>query len=167
MRYFWNPYDCEPPPKTMLETKSSSQCFGGNKVYLGDIAFTFEDFWKFWNFDADKGGWRKPMPWSRGLFFCTLFPVPLFPPTPFRNLWIWGVFWLSGLATQHCDPPPPCCAIGYSYTYRVYVFLVSQGIALYPPPLGVSRKIMLRGGVWGGYRQVNAALSAIGRHRGV
>ena len=25
-------------------------------------------------------------------------------------------------------------AIGYSYTYRTYVFQVSQGIALHPPP---------------------------------
>ena len=30
-------------------------------------------------------------------------------------------------------PPPPYRAIGYSYTYRIYVFQVSQGIALYPP----------------------------------
>ena len=33
---------------------------------------------------------------------------------------------LSFLVTQHCDPPYR--AIGYSYTYRIYVF---QGIAGY------------------------------------
>ena len=48
------------------------------------------------------------------------------------------------LVTQHFDPPPHR-AIGYSYTYRIYVFQVSQGIALYPPPSSGYGKIMLRG----------------------
>ena len=38
------------------------------------------------------------------------------------------------LLVQPLDPPP-YRAIGYSYTYRTYVFQVSQGIALYPPNL--------------------------------
>ena len=47
--------------------------------------------------------------------------------------------------TQHCDPPYR--AIGYSYTYRIYVFYVSQGIALFPPLLGVSQNYVKgRGG---------------------
>ena len=67
---------------------------------------------------------------------------------------------------QHCDPPYR--AIRYSCTYRINIFFsVSQGIALYPPFLGVSQNYVergggVRGGVWG-----KPALCAIGRYRGV
>ena len=72
------------------------------------------------------------------------------------------------LVAQHCDPPYR--TIGYSYTHRIYVF---QGIAGYraippPPKGGVSHNyvdvLKARGG---GVSQVKAALSAIGRYRGV
>ena len=39
----------------------------------------------------------------------------------------------AGLLSGSRAIPPPYRAIGYSYTYRIYVFQVSQGIALYPP----------------------------------
>ena len=74
-------------------------------------------------------------------------------------------FGFSNLVTQHCDPPYR--AIGHSYTYCIYIFLVSQSIALYPPSLGVSQNNVEGGGGLGGVSQVNAALSAIGRFRGV
>ena len=68
------------------------------------------------------------------------------------------------LVAQHCDPPYR--AIGYSYTYRIYVFRVSQGIALYPPLWGVSRNYADVLKAHGGVSQVKAALSAIGCYRG-
>ena len=46
---------------------------------------------------------------------------------------------------------PPYRAIGYSYTYRTYVFQVSQGIALYPPKFALS---LPRGGGGRGVSQL-------------
>ena len=70
---------------------------------------------------------------------------------------------LMDLMTQHCDPPYR--AIGYSYAYRIYVFRYRRVSRYNPPPprLGVSQVLRERGGV----SQVNAALSARGRYRGV
>ena len=52
---------------------------------------------------------------------------------------------------------PPYRALGYSYTYRTYVFQVSQGIALYPSNLpyrsrgeGFTRGIAAQAALWGG-----------------
>ena len=73
------------------------------------------------------------------------------------------VFQLSGPTLR-----PPYLAIGYSYTYRIYVF---QGIAGYCaiPPLGggIAQLCWCFESTWGGVSQVKAALSAIGRYRGV
>ena len=70
----------------------------------------------------------------------------------------------AALVAQHCDPPYR--TIGYSYTYRIYVFQGIAGIALYPPLGRVSHNNV---DVWkargGGVSQVKAALSAIGRCR--
>ena len=81
---------------------------------------------------------------------------------------------------QHYDPPYR--AIGYSYTYRIYVFQAIAGNRAIPP-LGGYRKIMLsllkefsetrsalhhtRGGGLGGggLSQLKAALCAIGCYR--
>ena len=94
---------------------------------------------------------------------------PSCPTKPHKQMRPGGVL-IQGndLVAQHCDPP--YCAIGYSYTYRIYVF---QGIAGY-------RAILWGGGevshnyadvfesTWGGgVSQVKAALSAIGRFGGV
>ena len=52
------------------------------------------------------------------------------------------------LVVQHCDPPYR--AIGYSYTYRIYVFQCIAGYRAIPPLLGGYREIMLsRGGLGG------------------
>ena len=61
------------------------------------------------------------------------------------------------LVVQHCNPPYR--AIGYSYTYRIYVFQCIAGYRAIPPPpfLGVSQNYVeggggVRGGLAGGYR---------------
>ena len=70
---------------------------------------------------------------------------------------------------QHCDPPYR--AIGCSYTYRIYFFF--QGIAGYraipPPPQGggIAQLCCFETTGGGGVSQVKAAVSAIGRFRGV
>ena len=76
----------------------------------------------------------------------------------------------GSLVAQHCDPPYR--AIGYSYTYRIYVFQDIAGYRAIPPFFfggGLSRDyvdvLKARGG--GGVSQAKAALSAIGRYRGV
>ena len=62
----------------------------------------------------------------------------------------------NDLVVQHCNPPYR--AIGYSFSYRIYVF---QGIAGYraiPPLLGVSQNYVEGGGVrggGGGYRSLS------------
>ena len=48
------------------------------------------------------------------------------------------------LVVQHCDPPYR--AIGYTIPIASTFFSVSQGIALYPPFLGVSQNYVERGG---------------------
>ena len=45
---------------------------------------------------------------------------------------------------QHCDPPYR--AIGFSYTYRIYVFQCIAGYRAIPPLLGVSQNYVERGG---------------------
>ena len=52
------------------------------------------------------------------------------------------------LVVQHCDPPYR--AIGYSYTYLIYVFQCTAGYRAIPPLLGVSQNYVEGGGVWGG-----------------
>ena len=53
------------------------------------------------------------------------------------------------LVAQHCDPPP-YRAIGYSYTYRIYVFQGIAGCRAIPPQGGVSHNyvdvLQARGG---------------------
>ena len=72
----------------------------------------------------------------------------------------------ENLVVQHCDPPYR--AIGYSYTYRIYVFQCIAGYrAIPPPPFSGHRKIMLRGGgggvraVWGGGYRSSSLPSAL------
>ena len=67
-----------------------------------------------------------------------------------------------GLVAQRCHPPYR--AIGYSYTYRTYVFQVSQGIALNPPRFALSQP---RGGGGRGYRSSSCPLQGIALHGGV
>ena len=70
-------------------------------------------------------------------------------------------------------PPPPYRAIGYSYTYRIYLLQCVAGYRAIPPLLGVSQNyVERRGGVrggsgGGGVSQLKPALCAIGRYRGV
>ena len=71
-----------------------------------------------------------------------------------------GVF--STLVAQPLDPP--CRAIGYRYTYRTYVFEVSQGIALYPPKFVLS---LPRGEGGRGYRSSSCALEGIALYGGI
>ena len=64
---------------------------------------------------------------------------------------------------------PPIALVGYSYTYRTYVFQVSQGIALYPPPpkkkhLPLSQP---RGGGWQGVSQLKLHSGGIALYRGI
>ena len=68
---------------------------------------------------------------------------------------------------QHCDPPYR--AIGYSYTYRIYVFQCIAGCRAIPPFWGSIAQLCSRGGggVGGGVSQLKRALCAIGRYRGV
>ena len=49
---------------------------------------------------------------------------------------------------------PPYRAIGYRYTYRTYVFQVSQGIALYPLKLALSQPRGEGGSSCPGYRAI-------------
>ena len=72
------------------------------------------------------------------------------------------------LVVQHCDRPYR--AIGYSYTYRIYIFQCIAGYRAIPPPFWGYRKIMLSGGLrggLGGVSQLKPALCAIVRYRGV
>ena len=66
---------------------------------------------------------------------------------------------------QHCDPPYR--AIGYSYTYRSYVF---QGIAVYraiPPTIMLMFWKHVGGGGYRRSRLLSPLEGAIGRYRGV
>ena len=58
--------------------------------------------------------------------------------------------------TQHCEPPYR--AVGYSYTYRIYISSYRRVSRYTPPLLGVSQNYVegggVRGGAWGGgYRK--------------
>ena len=70
---------------------------------------------------------------------------------------------LSGPAAR-----PPYRAIGFSYTYRTYVFQVSQGIALYRPNLpyrsrgeGVAGGIAAQAALWGISRYTGGILEIV------
>ena len=54
-------------------------------------------------------------------------------------------------------------AIGYSYTYRTYVFQVSQGIALYSPKFALSQPMGRR---WQGVSQLKLPLEGIALYGG-
>ena len=66
------------------------------------------------------------------------------------------------LVAQRLDPPYR--AIGYSYTYRTYVFQVSQGIALFPPKLAL---LQPRRGGGKGYRSSSCPLQGIALYGGI
>ena len=61
--------------------------------------------------------------------------------------------------------PPPHRAIGYSYTYRTYVFRVSRGIALYPSPQFALSQPRRGGGR--GYRSSSGPLQGIALYGGI
>ena len=65
------------------------------------------------------------------------------------------------LVVQPLDPPYR--AIGFCYTYRTYVFQVSQGIVLYPLKLALSQP---RGEGGRGYRSSSCFREGIARKRG-
>ena len=68
------------------------------------------------------------------------------------------------LVAQPLNPPPPHRAIGYSYTYRAYVFQALQGIALYPLKFALSQP---RGGDGRGYRSSSCPLEGMALYGGI
>ena len=70
-----------------------------------------------------------------------------------------GASWnLSGPTLR----PPPYRAIGYSYTYRIYVFQCIAGYRATPPFWGVSQNYAEGGGgVWGGGYRSSSLPSAL------
>ena len=72
------------------------------------------------------------------------------------------------LATQWCSHRYR--TIGYSYTYRIYVFQISQYIALCPQTVPIAQMCSddcsMQGGTFGGWvSQINAALCNASRYR--
>ena len=74
---------------------------------------------------------------------------------------------LTGLSGPTARPPPRYRTIGYSYTYRTYVFQVPQGIALYPPPPPKLPHRSREKGCRRGYRSSSCPLEGIALYGGI